>query len=217
MSHINFNEDQTTSRRLWLFESATKEGTITSIQCYTSNTNCIMTDRLTQLQICLDQLVEQFNATVNYVNINSEPALLDEDPKSVTNRAAAALVAGQPQQQGQTAKGSPSESNRQSNAPNTGSDYTTNRDDAEANFENTINELSTDIILKSRQISLLIDSLPGIGVSPEAQLTLIEELAAEYDAVEKERAEKIKQKDELLKWCDSLIIEVANGITEARC
>ncbi|KAG7194664.1 RNA polymerase II mediator complex subunit [Scheffersomyces spartinae] len=182
-----------------------------------------MTDRLTQLQICLDQLVEQFNATVNYVNLNSEPGLLDENPKSVINRAAAAPVAGQTQPPGQgqgqnqTGKASPSESNRQSNAPNTGSDTGINRDDAEANFENTINELSTDIILKSRQISLLIDSLPGIGVSPEAQLELIEELAGEYDTVEKERAEKIKQKDELLKWCDSLIIEVANGITEARC
>ena len=51
-----------------------------------------MADRLTQLQICLDQLVEQFNATVNYVNNNSDPGMLDEDEASVINIAANAPV-----------------------------------------------------------------------------------------------------------------------------
>lgn len=88
--------------------------------------------------------------------------------------------------------------------------------EAESNFENTINELSTDIILKSRQITMLIDSLPGIGVSPESQLNMVEDLAKQLEEVEKERIKKIEEKDKLLKWCESLIVEVATGISESR-
>ncbi|RKP28562.1 hypothetical protein METBISCDRAFT_29045, partial [Metschnikowia bicuspidata] len=53
-----------------------------------------MTDRLTQLQACLDQLVAQFNATVNYINIQSEMALLDPDPTSPFNMVANAPLPG---------------------------------------------------------------------------------------------------------------------------
>lgn len=172
-----------------------------------------MTDRLTQLQVCLDQLVAQFNATINYVNINSEPALLDEeDPNqssssSYFNIAASAPLPGAPQaiQEAQT-RGSPGvlnssaapepsvpTSNKQSPSASAvpGGDA---RAEAEQNFENTINELSTDIILKSRQLSMLIDSLPGIGVSPTNQLKLIEELAMELEEVEKERLKKLARR-----------------------
>ncbi|KAK6457405.1 DNA-directed RNA polymerase II holoenzyme and kornberg s mediator [Scheffersomyces xylosifermentans] len=193
-----------------------------------------MADRLTQLQMCLDQLVEQFNATVNYVNSSSEPAMLDDDPTSVANIAASAPLPGQqqppqqPQSQTQTAQQqqsphSPSQSNAQtqqasSNGSNkhTVSNHPSVRAEAESNFENTINELSTDIILKSRQISMLIDSLPGIGVSPESQLKIIEELSEELQQVEQEHVKKIEEKDKLLKWCESLIVEVATGIAETR-
>lgn len=172
-----------------------------------------MTDRLTQLQVCLDQLVEQFNATVNYVNTNSEPGLLDEDPSSFSNLAANAPIPGQQQQPSQ---GSASGSNKQTNAGNTISNQPSAKAEAESNFENTINELSTDIILKSRQITMLIDSLPGIGVSPESQLSMVEDLAKQLEKVEQERVKKIEEKDKLLKWCESLIVEVATGISETR-
>lgn len=121
-----------------------------------------MADRLTQLQVCLDQLVGQFNATVNYVNTNCENALLDEDPSSFANIAANAPMPGQ---QAQQAQGSGGGSNKQTNPGNTVSNHPSAKAEAESNFENTINELSTDIILKSRQIKMLIDALPGIGVS----------------------------------------------------
>ncbi|CUM51037.1 unnamed protein product [Debaryomyces tyrocola] len=172
-----------------------------------------MTDRLTQLQVCLDQLVEQFNATVNYVNTNSEPGLLDEDPSSVSNLAANAPIPGVQQQPSQ---GSGGGSNKQTNARNSVSNQPSAKAEAESNFENTINELSTDIILKSRQITMLIDSLPGIGVSPESQLNMVEDLAKQLEEVEKERIKKIEEKDKLLKWCESLIVEVATGISESR-
>lgn len=170
-----------------------------------------MADRLTQLQICLDQLVEQFNATVNYVNTNNELALLDDDPTSVTNLAANAPIPGQNPQ------GMEDASNKQTEGMNSASNQTSNKAaESEANFDNTINELSTDIILKSRQITMLIDSLPGIGVSPESQLQMIEELSKELRDIEKERISKIEEKDKLLKWCESLIVEMAGGISKTR-
>ncbi|KAK6198600.1 mediator of RNA polymerase II transcription subunit 21 [Scheffersomyces amazonensis] len=181
-----------------------------------------MADRLTQLQICLDQLVEQFNATVNYVNSNSEPALLDDEPNSIINIAANAPLPGQQQPQSQQ-KQSP-DSQLQQSANGSGKQTATNSNhvsvaaqaDNEANFENTLNELATDIILKSRQITMLIDSLPGIGVSPASQLKIIDGLTQELRDIEQERIRKIQEKDKLLKWCESLITEVATGIAESR-
>lgn len=149
-----------------------------------------MADRLTQLQVCLDQLIEQFNATINYVNTNAEPAKLDTDPNSVTNIAAQAPLPGHADQK---------ETN-----------------EVKPDFDTTINELSSDIIIKSRQISMLIDGLPGIGVPPSEQLQLIESLVEELRVVEKERLAKIAKKDALLKWTEELIVDVANGITQTR-
>lgn len=169
-----------------------------------------MSDRLTQLQVCLDQLVEQFNATVNYVNTNCENALLDEDPMSVSNLAAAAPIPGQQQQI------TPGGSNRQTNAANSVSGQPSAQAEAETNFENTINELSTDLILKSRQITMLIDSLPGIGVAPETQFEMLQQLSEELQEVEKTRVRKIEEKDQLLKQCEDLIVQLSSGILTTR-
>lgn len=158
-----------------------------------------MTDRLTQLQVCLDQLVAQFNATVNYVNTQCEPALLDADPTSVINMAAAAPLPGKKD-----------ENSGDNSAPSN------NPPKPETSFDSVINELATDIILKSRQISMIIDALPGIGTLPETQLKTIGDLISELDRTEEERAEKIRAKDELLKWVESLIFEVSGGIYNTR-
>ncbi|SGZ52174.1 CIC11C00000003079 [Sungouiella intermedia] len=157
-----------------------------------------MADRLTQLQVCLDQLVAQFNATINYVNTQSDLAPLDADPNSVINVAANAPLPGKKDQENSEANSAPSGS-----AP-------------QAPFEVVINELSTDIILKSRQISMIIDSLPGIGTLPETQLKIINDLINELEQTEKERCAKIKEKDELLKWCEDLIVDVSGGIYRTR-
>ncbi|CAH2355981.1 mediator of RNA polymerase II transcription subunit 21 [[Candida] railenensis] len=186
-----------------------------------------MTDRLTQLQVCLDQLVAQFNATINYVNTNSEPALLDADGKSYFSIAANAPLPGQQQQNingapsssvPPQADGSDPASTKQSpdSAGGAGGAGGRMAEDNAVAFNNTINELSTDIILKSRQLRMLIDYLPGIGVSPTNQLKLIEELASELEEVEKDRLKSIEEKDKLLDWCEDLIMEVANGISSTR-
>lgn len=168
-----------------------------------------MADRLTQLQVCVDQLVEQFNAAVNYVIMKSEGALLDLDPNSVLNKAANAPIPGQQVQ-------SPEPDSARNTVANTTLDQPSARDLLDTNFDNTINELSTDIILKSRQISMLIDSLPGVGISEESQSKLIEELSEELERVEAERVAKIREKDEFLRWCEALVVEVASGISQTR-
>ena len=63
---------------------------------------------------------------------------------------------------------------------------------------------------------MLIDSLPGIGVTPEAQMKLIADLSQELKQVEQERQAKIKEKNELLVKVDDLIKELATGISQAR-
>ena len=164
-----------------------------------------MADRLTQLQVCLDQLVAQFNSTINYVNTQSELAPLDADPFSVTNLAANAPLPGKKDEndvKGESGNGSVNgEEGPQEQKPA---------------FDDVINELSTDLILKSRQISMIIDSLPGIGTLPETQLKMISDLTRELEDTEKERVRKIKEKDQLLKWTEDLIVDVSNGIYQTR-
>ncbi|ODQ79668.1 hypothetical protein BABINDRAFT_37131 [Babjeviella inositovora NRRL Y-12698] len=155
-----------------------------------------MADRLTQLQICLDQLVEQFSATLNYVT--------SEEPTPGPPVA-------EPQAQSPSKRGdSPAESHT---APNPSTEVLAmTLVQQEEEFTNNVNELSTDIILKTRQIITLIDSLPGIGVSPQEQLFKIQSLQTKLDLVEKERIEKIKQKNELLDWCEEVILQVAGDM-----
>ncbi|KAI5967217.1 SRB7 [Candida theae] len=178
-----------------------------------------MSDRLTQLQICLDQLVEQFNATVHYVNIHAKPALLDEDPTSVSNRAATAPAPQSQQQQQQQQQQRSPQSAQQSpkeDANQESKELSKPAEAAEEDFDSTLDELATDIVLKSRQINMLIDSLPGIGVTPEAQMKLISDLSQELKQVEHERQAKIEEKDTLLRKVDDLIKDLATGISQVR-
>lgn len=159
-----------------------------------------MTDRLTQVQICLDQLVAQFNATVNYVDMKSNPAPLDGDPSSVIDLAANAPLPGTRPPDG--------------SGENSSSDGAAKR--AQPPFEIVIDELATDIILKSRQISMIIDSLPGIGALPESQLNTINNLIRVLKETEEERVKKIEEKDKLLRWCEELVLQVSDGIYSTR-
>lgn len=165
-----------------------------------------MTDRLTQLQVCLDQLVAQFNSTINYANTQSDLALLDPNPSSVINLAASAPLPGKKDAEGRDVEGS----------PNSGPGENSEPAPSKPAFSEAINELSTDLILKSRQISMIIDSLPGIGTLPETQMKMISELMAELEETEKERVKKMQEKDELLKWCEDLIVDVSQGIYHTR-
>ena len=137
-----------------------------------------MTDRLTQLQICLDQVMEQFCATLNYVDKNHDFEPANEFETKMTDKHATVAP--------------PEE------------------------FTNTIDELSTDIILKTRQIIKLIDSLPGVDVSAEEQLHKIDSLQKRLIEVEKKKVEAIKKKESLLNEVDNLINMFVSGLAEAK-
>jgi mediator of RNA polymerase II transcription subunit 21 len=70
-------------------------------------------------------------------------------------------------------------------------------------------ELSRDLILKTKEIELLISSLPGIGVSEAQQLARLEKLEGELQAVEKRRREVMARKEELQQRLDEVIEVVA--------
>lgn len=127
-------------------------------------------------------------------------ALLDPDPTSIVNLAAKAPLPGK-KEETSSANSAPSGENTSVQ---------------ESNFDNVINELATDIILKSRQISMIIDSLPGIGTLPETQLKVIADLLKEAEEAEKTRLKLIEEKDNLLGWCEELIVNVSQGISKAR-
>ncbi|SCV03866.1 LANO_0G06744g1_1 [Lachancea nothofagi CBS 11611] len=137
-----------------------------------------MADRLTQLQVCLDQMVEQFCATLNYIDKNHDFEASKNGEEKMTDPQA-------------------------SIAP-------------KEDFENTIDELSTDLILKTRQITKLIDSLPGVDVSAEEQMHRIESLQNQLVKMEDKKIEAIKEKEEVLKKVDGMICDFTVGIAEAR-
>lgn len=137
-----------------------------------------MTDRLTQLQICLDQMMEQFCATLNYIDKNHDfEPVNDQEPKMSDRHATVA---------------SPEE------------------------YSNTIDELSTDIILKTRQINKLIDSLPGVDVSTEEQMHKIDILQKELVNIEDEKIAAVKEKESLQKDVNDVINRFVSGIAESR-
>lgn len=136
-----------------------------------------MTDRLTQLQICLDQMMEQFCATLNYIDKNHdfEPANGEEKMTDLQANIA------------------PKE-----------------------DFDNTIDELSTDLILKTRQITKLIDSLPGVDVSAEEQMHRIDSLQNQLVKMEDKKIEAIKEKEALQQKVHEIIYDFTVGIANAR-
>lgn len=83
-------------------------------------------------------------------------------------------------------------------------------------FSNTIDELSTDIILKTRQIIKLIDSLPGVDVSAAEQLHKIDTLQKELVKVENQKVEAVVRKEKLLEDVSSMIEFFVGGIADSR-
>ncbi|KAL6949876.1 hypothetical protein ACO0QE_000540 [Hanseniaspora vineae] len=149
-------------------------------------------DRLTQLQICFDQMMEQFCATLNYVDKNH---ILNEQPQD------------QDQQQQQTSPSGDAlaEKTAQDGGVNSTKSSTENESFNHEEFESTIHELSNDLILKTRQILKLIDSLPGIDASSDEQMTKIDRLSKELMQVEQEKLQVIKEKDNILMTVTDLI------------
>ncbi|KAK9470010.1 mediator complex, subunit Med21 [Dipodascopsis tothii] len=69
-------------------------------------------------------------------------------------------------------------------------------------------------MVKSRQIDLLISSLPGIGVSEADQLDRMRALEQQLVAADGECRTWIARRDELLDKCDRVILELSRRKTE---
>ena len=119
-------------------------------------------DRLTQLQILIDQLLEQFLLSLTY--INNKHKFNGTEPKEEFD---------------------------------------------DKQFNQNLEELSNDLIIKCRQILELIDLLPDAidEKEEENQLLRIKDLSKELEEVEVLKKEKLIQKDELMKKLGSLIKE----------
>ncbi|KAG7763930.1 hypothetical protein KL946_003370 [Ogataea haglerorum] len=137
-----------------------------------------MTDRLTQLQICLDQLSDMFFASLSYVDQNHVAVRLTEEDEMLPDP--------------------------DHNPP------------SEAEFKANLTELTSDIILKTKQILTIIDTLPGVGVSKEEQLKRIESLSQELAEVEKLKIQTLERKEKLGSIADDLIVHVSEGIAQTR-
>lgn len=137
-----------------------------------------MTDRLTQLQLCLDQLIDILFSALSYIDQNHDSVPLN--PNDIK------------------------ETDANHNPP------------TEYEFHSSQQELSTDIILKTRQILTIIDTLPGVGVTKTQQMETIENLRIELENAEIEKRNAILEKEKLLDFVNDLIIQVGDTIAITR-
>ncbi|CAL3965410.1 hypothetical protein PZA11_001838 [Diplocarpon coronariae] len=141
-----------------------------------------MADLLTQLQDAVDQLANQFVASLFYVHKHHDYQKLSptdhirQDPKNNEDGAA-------PKEQ----------------------DVIPFPADV---FKAGQRELAQDLILKEQQIEYLISSLPGLANSEKDQEEIIRQLEEELRTAEVERKEAIKDKDDVLNRLEGIIRSV---------
>ncbi|KAI7267647.1 hypothetical protein KC345_g7883 [Hortaea werneckii] len=159
-----------------------------------------MTDRLTQLQDAIDNMLtlqftlQIYNQTRHpYADI---PGQLSQAPKE-TKTEAGQLTNGdtttqqpngpsQPQQQAQQ------EGPEEEKPP---------VPDTPENFERALRELAQAMVLQEQQMEVLINSLPGLERSEAEQVQRMKALEAELREVE---AERVKAEEERVKMLDAL-------------
>ena len=66
-------------------------------------------------------------------------------------------------------------------------------------------ELSRDLVLKEREIELLIMALPGLDNTEKDQERYIKDLEEDLKAAEAQRQEALREKDQILSQLDALI------------
>lgn len=77
-----------------------------------------------------------------------------------------------------------------------------------------LKELARDIVVKSKQIDMLTDLLPGIGSTRKDQMDQIQQLQNELERVEFDRQQALVESSILLAKCDDLILKVAADVSE---
>jgi mediator of RNA polymerase II transcription subunit 21 len=173
-----------------------------------------MADRLTQLQDCLDDLLTQMYASLNYIQTRHPYGVIpgqpqgpnfklagdddDKEEKKVKNNASGNTngnTNGHAQQQQQ-------QQQPQQREPATPPPETPDK------FNAALRELAQDFVLKQQQIEYIVNSLPGIGNSEQDQSRRMKELEKELREVEEERGKKELEKEELVDLLGEVILKV---------
>jgi len=173
-----------------------------------------MTDRLTQLQDALDNMLTQMYATLHYISTHHTygtfPTQASQSAAPLT-RATSTLTETQVTHS-QSATRPPASAddaaaalNGDGDGPSTAAASADRPQrsveeeiaqgvrnpvaDGPGVFEARMQELAQDLVVKEQQIEAIVDSLPGIGVSEGGQVRRIAELEEELERVEAERRE----------------------------
>ena len=147
-----------------------------------------MADILTQLQLTLDQLSTQFTASLAYTLTHSSPSSLP-------------TTSSQPPLPSSTSEHAPGQSSNSGPPPPPGPD-------SPRTFSSSLQELASDLVVKTRQIEYLISVLPGLEDSKERQEERIRTLEREMQDVERERREVVREREQ----CVELLEGVLGGV-----
>ncbi|KAI5850956.1 mediator complex, subunit Med21 [Tricharina praecox] len=75
-------------------------------------------------------------------------------------------------------------------------------------FESRMSELARDLIIKSKQIEVLITTLPGIGVSEDDQQARLRSLEAQLKEAEEERVKSVQEKEDARVRLESVVVKL---------
>ncbi|TVY83024.1 Mediator of RNA polymerase II transcription subunit, partial [Lachnellula suecica] len=140
----------------------------------------VMADKLTQIQDAVDQLMQQFIASLYYVNHHHELQTL-----STTDSIRVVGKENDSAAQGEDVEPHPV-----------------------ADFKAGQKELAQDLILKEQQIEYLISVLPGLDNSEKDQERMIMQLEEELKVAEEQRKEAVKEKEDVLARLEGVIRSV---------
>lgn len=191
-----------------------------------------MTDRLTQLQDCLDQLTSQMLISLHYISTkhpwprvpgmpipSGAEANFFPDPSDIYYNASIhdrSPATADPR----PASGADTPAAAAVNSHNADQQAAANNADAEekppalarpnspSTFNADLHELAVDLVQKQKQIELLIQSLPGIGTTQEQQETRIMQLEEALRLQDQELREAAALKQELIRKVEDAIVSV---------
>lgn len=88
---------------------------------------------------------------------------------------------------------------------------TTTAATSQETFRAALRELAQDLVMQEQKTEILINSLPGLGTSERDQRRRMQELEHELEEVEAERLLAEKDKTDMLRSLDRLIIGLGRG------
>ncbi|KAI6819843.1 hypothetical protein KC332_g9740 [Hortaea werneckii] len=163
-----------------------------------------MTDRLTQLQDAIDNMLtlqftlQIYNQTKHpYADI---PGQLSQAPKE-TKTEAGQLTNGDTTTQQPNGPSQPQKQAQQQAQQEGPEEEKPPVPDTPENFERALRELAQAMVLQEQQMEVLINSLPGLERNEAEQVQRMKALEAELREVE---AERVKAEEERVKMLDAL-------------